>query len=415
MKKNVSWSLIILFSLGLGYPIINQWRGMVFSQRSISKENLLRAVGIDPENPEPFYKLGVLHQWNFQQADLMESSQYLRKAIEKNPLEQEYWLSLAKVLQRMGELENAEHALEKAVLTFPTGYKGRWTAGNLLLQAGSLEKAFSHFSYILNYYPDQSGLVYDVCERTVEDPGVILDQLVPKEPGTLNQYLEHLYESGDKEMAKKAWGKKVSLGGEIEREETLKHIDFLISQREIQDAFKVWKGRLREEGRATPADHDLVTDGGFEQERGFGRGFDWRINNVTGAEISHDSSIAYEGNKSLKIVFNGKENVDFHQVFQYVPLKSDTEYMLKAYMKTKGITTRSGLKIEVSGINQGVYQAAESLIGDNDWKEMVASFRTAANSPGGLVRIRRERTDKFDRFISGTVWIDNIQLMEIKR
>jgi tetratricopeptide (TPR) repeat protein len=415
MKKNIFWFLIILFSLALGYPIVNQWRGMVFSQETLSKENLLRAVHTDPANPDHFYKLGVLHQWHFQEVDLMESSQYLQKAIEKNPLEQEYWLNLAKVLQRMGEMEHSEEALEKAVLTFPTGYKGRWTAGTLLLQAGSLEKAFSHFSYILAYYPNQSSLVYDVCERTVHDPGLILDRLVPGEPKSLNQYLAHLYESGDKEMAKKAWEKKVSLGCGMEREETLKHIDFLISQREIQDAFQVWKVRLREEGRATPSDHDLITDGGFEQEKGFGRGFDWRIGNVTGAEISHDSSIAYEGKKSLKIVFNGKENVDFNQVSQYVPLKSDTEYILKAYMKTKGITTRSGLKIEVSGVSQGTYQVSEPLIGDNDWKEMVASFRTAANSVGGLVRIRRERTDKFDRFISGTVWIDNVQLSEVIR
>ena len=158
-----------------------------------------------------------------------------------------------------------------------------------------------------------------------------------------------------------------------------------------------------------------VKEDASEQEKGFGRGFDWKIENVTGAEVSYDSSIAYEGKKSLKIVFNGKENVDFRQVSQFVPLKSDTEYILKAYMKTKGIATRSGLKIEVLGINQGTYQGSEPLIGDNDWKEMVASFRTAANSPGGLVRIRRERTDKFDRFISGTVWIDNVQLTEITK
>jgi hypothetical protein len=106
---------------------------------------------------------------------------------------------------------------------------------------------------------------------------------------------------------------------------------------------------------------------------------------VTGAEISHDSSIAYEGKKSLKIVFNGKENVHFHQVSQYVPLQSDKEYVLKAHMKTKGVTTRSGLKVEVSGVNTGVYQASEPLMGDNDWKEIVFSFRTAANSLGGFV------------------------------
>ena len=415
MKRKALWFLVIFSALALAYPIVNQWRGMVFSQRSLSKESLLQAARTDPDNPEPFYKLGMLHQWNFQQVDLMESSQYLQKAIEKNPLEQEYWLNLAKVLQRTGEMVNSEQALEKAVLTFPTGYKGRWTAGNLLLQQGAIDKAFSHLSYILTYYPNQSSLVYDVCERVVDDPGVILDRLVPEEPKSLNQYLDHLYESGDKETAKKAWEKKVSLGYGMEREEALKHIDFLISQSEFQDAFQVWKARLREEDRPIPSDHDLITDGGFEQEKGFGRGFDWKVEKVVGAEISYDPSTAYKGKRSLKIVFNGKENVDFHQVSQYVPLKSDREYILKAHMKTKGVTTRSGLKMEVSGINPGMHQASEPLIGDNDWKEMVISFRTGANASGGLVRFRRERTDKFDRFISGTAWIDNVQLIEITR
>ena len=415
MKKNIFWFLVILCCLGLGYPIVNQWRGMVLSQEGLSKESLLQAVRTDPDNPEPFYKLGMLHQWNFQQVDLMESSQYLQLAIQRNPLEQEYWLNLAKVLQRMGEMESSEQALERAVLTFPTGYKGRWIAGNLLLQQGTLEKAFSHLSYILTYYPNQSSLVYDVCERAVDDRGVILDRLVPEEPKSLNQYLDYLYESGDKETAKRAWEKRVSLGYEIELEGALKHIDFLISQREFQEAYQVWKARLRKEGRAVPSDHDLITDGGFEQEKGFGRGFDWKIEKVLGAEISHDPSIAYEGKKSLRIVFNGKENVDFHQVSQYVPLKSDTEYILKAHMKTKGITTRNGLKMEVSGINPGMYQASEPVAGDNDWKEIIVSFRTGVNSTGGLVRIRRERTDKFDRLISGTVWVDNVQLTEITR
>jgi hypothetical protein len=93
-------------------------------------------------------------------------------------------------------------------------------------------------------------------------------------------------------------------------------------------------------------------------------------------------------------------------------LKPDTEYLLKAHMKTEAVTTRSGLKIEISGIGQGFYAASESLIGDNGWKELVVAFRTPAQSQGGLVRVRREKTDKFDRFISGTVWIDNVRLTE---
>ena len=81
-------------------------------------------------------------------------------------------------------------------------------------------------------------------------------------------------------------------------------------------------------------------------------------------------------------------------------------------MKTKAVTTKSGLKIEVSGIGPNFHGVSDSLIGDNEWKELTVTFRTPFQSQGGTVRIRREKTDKFDRYISGTVWIDNVQLKE---
>jgi hypothetical protein len=54
------------------------------------------------------------------------------------------------------------------------------------------------------------------------------------------------------------------------------------------------------------------------------------------------------------------------------------------------------------------------LTGDSDWREMTVPFRTPGQTRGGMIRFRRERTDKYDRFISGTVWIDNVRIREGK-
>jgi Carbohydrate binding domain len=152
--------------------------------------------------------------------------------------------------------------------------------------------------------------------------------------------------------------------------------------------------------------------GALKQTGLWGGAFDWKIGKVNGAEISFDDSVFFEGKRSLKITFNGKENVDFQQIGQVVAWKPDTGYCLKAHMKTKGITTKSGLKIEISGIGEAFYGASESLTGDNDWKELTVTFRTPAPSQGGQVRVKREKINKFDRLISGEVWIDNLQLSE---
>lgn len=411
--KRVFFSLLILsISVFLGYHILSIWGGVLFFQIHPAKENFLKAIQVDPSNPYPYYRLGILHQWDIRNIDLKESLHCLQKAIERNPLEQEYWLALAKVLQRMGDEKSSEQALEKAILTFPTGYRGRWMAGNLLLQQGAIERALPHFSYILTHYPNQSHLVYDVWTRVVNDPDFFIERLVPRDSSSLNRYLVYLYETGDKESARKVWAMKAALHYPSDGSEILRHVDFLISTGELREAFQVWRARPREGEMPIASEDDLVTDGGFEKEKASGRGFDWRIDPVNGAQVSSDPSATFEGRRSLKITFNGKENVDFHHVYQFVALKSDTDYLLRAHFKTKGVTTKSGLKLEFVGMNPAFQKASESLTGDNGWTELVVSFRTPLRSQGGMIRVRREKTEKFDRFIAGEVWIDNVRLTE---
>jgi len=147
-----------------------------------------------------------------------------------------------------------------------------------------------------------------------------------------------------------------------------------------------------------------------------GGGFDWKITEVKGAKVAFDRSAAFDGISSIKITFDGKENVDFYHVHQIVSLKPNTDYSLKAYVRTKEVTTKSGLKIEVYGIGSTFgstfHGSSESMVGDHAWKELRVTFRTTPQSQAGVVRVRREKTDKFDRLISGTVWIDNVRLME---
>jgi tetratricopeptide (TPR) repeat protein len=119
MKRYLLCSLAIFFSLLVGYHIVCVWRGVVLSQKNYTVKSLLLAAKLDSSNPDPLHKLGVLYQWNLLQLDLKKSARYFRKAIQRNPLEQEYWLNLGRILQRMGEGEASERALENVVFVSP--------------------------------------------------------------------------------------------------------------------------------------------------------------------------------------------------------------------------------------------------------------------------------------------------------
>jgi len=51
-----------------------------------------------------------------------------------------------------------------------------------------------------------------------------------------------------------------------DRIETLRHIEFLISHGDLNEAHMVWNDRLREEGLSIPSDGNLITNAGFEKE-----------------------------------------------------------------------------------------------------------------------------------------------------
>ena len=413
MKRIFFYLLALIVSIGIAYDLLSTWRGVrLLKPPYPSEEVFLKALRFAPSNPDPFYGLSLFYQWDFRSMDLKKSLSYIHQAIERNPLEQMYWINLAKIHQRLGDQEAFERALENGIFVNPTSYEGRWVTGNLFLQNEDVQKALPHFSYLLRYYPEQSSPVYDVWLKVVDDPDFLLEKLVAEETSSLRSYLSYFYEFNDSESAKKVWHKRVSIGQKADRSETLRHIDFLILRNEFNEAMEVWKARLQEEGLSIPTDGNAITNGSFENEKILGGGFDWKIADVRGAKVAFDRSVAFEGNHSIKITFDGKENVDFYHVHQIVLLKPNTDYSLKAYIRTKEVTTKSGPKIEVYGIGSTFYGSSESLVGDNAWKELSVTFRTTPQSQAGVVRVRREKTEKFDRLISGTVWIDNVRLTE---
>ena len=412
-RKRLPILILILVALFLAsYFILRAWQGTHLLLSSPSRENILRTIRLIPSSPDPYHRMSLFHEWEMKSIDPEESRKFLKEAIERNPFEQRYWLNLAQINNLKVDRKGSEQALEKALSVFPTGYRGRWVSATLLLQQGALDKALPHFTYILSHYPNRSRLVYEISNRAIADKDLLLEKLIPKDSSSIHRYIGYLCKIGDDELARKAWKKKVSYGFKSGRAETVRYIELLISKGKLSEGFEVWKEALREEGLQIPSDRNLISNGGFEHDKLLGGGFDWKIGKVKGAEVSFDSSVAHEGKRSLKIIFDGKENVNFYHVYQYVPLRPETEYRLRTFVKSEKITTRSGIKIEIVGIGQRLYSASESVTGDNAWKELTLTFRTPAESQGGLVRVRREQTEKLDRFIAGRVWIDDFQLRE---
>ena len=414
MKRQVG-PLILLSGLFLvSLQIVSIWQDSYPLGVNSIPENFLKAIRPGTLNPDPFFRLGLFYQWDIRSLDLDRAVHFLCGAIQRNPLNQEYWLSLAGVLQRRGERGKAGKALEKAVGIAPQNYRGHWAAANILLQMGEHEKALTHYSLILAHDPEKSSRVFDVLERAYEDSDPLIERVIPKTPAAFSRYVSYLYETGNIDRVKKIWEKGPAFGFQPDRAETIRYVDFLIARGDVEEARRAYVSRLLQEGRMIPREDNLLINGGFEEKEGLGGGFDWRISAPPGTEVSVVLDGAWEGKRSLKISFNGKENVDFHHVFQFAAWKPNRSYVFQAKVRTRGLTTQSGIQLDVYGAGKLFYASSEALTGDQDWKDLKVSFRPPEQSQGGVVRIRRAKTEKLDRFIAGEVWIDDARLTQEK-
>jgi hypothetical protein len=130
------------------------------------------------------------------------------------------------------------------------------------------------------------------------------------------------------------------------------------------------------------------------------------------AIVSVDSADTLDGGRALQIKFDGARNLDYGQVFQYVPVQPNTPYRFSGHMRVQEITTDSGPRFQIfDAYNWAkLLVSTENLVGTSGWSEEKAQFTTKADTHLLIVRVARPLSGKFDNKIAGTVWISSVSL-----
>lgn len=196
------------------------------------------------------------------------------------------------------------------------------------------------------------------------------------------------------------------------------YIDVLINNHRPEEAYEAWSdlGRKGLVQSALPrSDQDLVTNGDFEDEM-VNMGFGWRVVAAEGVYAGLETTIYHSPNHALLVQFSGKQNLDYGQVVQYVKVLPGRPYRFQAFMKTEGITTDSGPRLEVlDPYNQAALDIlTENMTGNSEtWISVGVDFKTGPQTGLVLVRLRRLPSQKLDNQISGRVWLDDVRLTPV--
>lgn len=396
LQRVTAISILMVFSFLLIRAIIISWVSRIYTVEG-TRPGIQEAISLTPNNPDNYFLLATyLRLENIDDTETI--LKLYEKSLELNPFNYNYWFGLAEFLKNKRFDEKAIYALEKATYLAPGVVSLRWEAGLLALELDRRDLVLSNLSKVMSVDPERRKLAFAVLWQYINRGDEILESI----PGNgLASYIEFLIDTNRLDESKLAWV-KLKDNEELSESLYLRYTNYLINQRDIVFAKELWKGRY--------GDWSGIWNGSFENEP-LNSGFDWRLaDDANGVEISRVSD-RFDGDHSIEISFDGKHNVDFAHVEQIVPVEPNQEYLLVSHMKADGITTENGVGWEVHCFKaDGPVWTTETIVGTQDWKIVTLSFKTPENCDAIVVRLRRYKSRKLDRFISGHLWVDKVEL-----
>ena len=199
------------------------------------------------------------------------------------------------------------------------------------------------------------------------------------------------------------------------------YVEFLFSGYRYKAAAESWalyverRPAVRQAGQpGRYLDTDWLYNGDFETEPS-GSSFDWRIDTRPGVGTAWDANVAHTGKHSLRIRFDGKENIAFNQVSE-TAFVTPGRYRFEAFIRTEAITTDQGIGFHLIGDRNGpgrVDVNTERLVGTNDWKKVEQTITVPRDMELLHVQVVRQPSLKFDNQINGTAWIDSVRLVKL--
>ena len=383
-------------------------------------KSLELAVKLDPWNSEYPLRLGRLYEYSPQDVQPEKALENLQRAVEVNPYDPQNWVELGAAWTFQGKTQEAERCLQQAGLLAPNIPAYQWPIANDYLMQGNVQEAFRHFRIVLDGTSEYDQIVFRTAWKSSDNPEKILDELIPHRASTEFGYLYFLLSEQRFTESQAVWDRILSGPEKFEPKLASPYFDSLIRARKVDQAYQAWVDLQRRGLVAGPSDApsgNLVVNGDFEGEI-TNLGFDWHVYPVPGVYAGRDTSNYRSASHALLVQFGGKENLDYASVYQFVKVSPLSSYRLQAFMRTSGITTDSGPRLELRDAYDYValYKLTDNMVGTTQsWEPILLDFNTGPKTTLLALTLRRPPSQRIDNRIAGKVWLDDVRITRLSK
>ena len=395
--KKISTGIVIFIILALLIQnSFNTWLAYSYAQGP-QPSGLMLASDVEPENPD-YYFLLAYYLMEYDHLSSYESAmEQYEKAILLSPFNYNYWYFLAELLYNGGQKERAIFALNQATGLSPGVASLRWRAGMLASKMGDRESILDNLGAVIKNDHKRRLKAFSLLWQSVGYEELIFDSI---SDNALPSYFNYLRVTNRIDEATRVFDKLTEINYDTTHM-VPKYTSDLIRTGDVETAKLTWANAF--------GSWDGVWNGQFDNEIK-NEGFDWRIGRIEGAKIKRDMD-SYSGKYSVKISFDGTENVDFRHFYQFIPVQGRDDYTISLRIKSEALLTSEKLQWRTSCLNNDELSArSEPIQATHDWKIYNISFSAPDDCEVLLLRLEREKSNKTNSLISGTLWVDDVSL-----
>jgi tetratricopeptide (TPR) repeat protein len=324
------------------------------------------------------------------------------------------WVDLADAELDANNLAAGKFCLRQALAAAPGNPAILFRAANCYLRLEDYPETLRHLTAVLRNpelagYYDRVFTLYSQMDLPFED---LLDQGLPRTPQAANAFLQFWISQGKLDEAQETWT-WINKNSLTSVPSAGSYVSLLAKQSRWDEALQSWSdytGQLDGSYLKT----NWVYNGSFERNP-VECPFDWKLQPQPGLVVVRDSDVSYRGHTSLRLTYSETPKNQQPAAYQTVLLQPG-QWQIKMAMKTRQVTSDQGVAIRLvdRADPSKLDVTTTSMQGTEDWTVITKRFEVKTPGRQALVEILRPPGRDFDIRLTGTVWIDAVELMPLE-
>lgn len=418
LSTQTSRILILSFSLIFGIAISYLGIRNAIAAHALgqnTKAGYEKAVRLEPGNSNNWFLLGHYLQYNLEQPEPERALRALQASLYFDPHSIDSLLDIAAAYEDQDDSAKADEYFRKARQAYPASSEVSWRYGNFLLRQARLPAAFAEFRHAAEGDPKRGAEAFSRCRRLVPDVNEILDKAIPVNAKIYAEILGNLAAEGQLDDALTVWSRINALPVTVDPRDLYALTNALIQRGRAADAREYWQQAVKKMNIPSTGDlpKSVIWDGGFESGVN-GGGFAWHFEpEYKGVQAAFDTQEKHSGQHSLRLVFTGRNNVDFADVCHWAAVDPGRTYEFSGWVRPQAISSDQGVRFRFITFTGGIpiISKTDDVHGESGWTKITRTWTAPPDIPLVQVCVSRDTSGQGNGEIQGIAWVDDVSLV----